>query len=89
VIRIPDKFQVFETPCLLDNKDEERLLPFLSGWKRLAPLLALGVNEPDLKTLIMLELLGKQRRAILDRLLSRLGRVQRHLLEKRINQALK
>jgi hypothetical protein len=86
---IPDRYQVFEKPVQLDSKDCERLGSFLSGWKRLAPLLALGVNEPDLKTLIMLELLGKQRRAILDRLLSRLGRVQRHLLEKRINQALK
>lgn len=86
---IPHKYQVFDTPYFLDSKDAERLGGYLSGWKRLAPLLALGVNEPDLKTLIMLELLGKQRHAILDRLLMRLGRVQRRALQKKINQALK
>ena len=86
---IPDRYQVFETPIRPDDKDCERLAGFITGWKRLAPLLALGVNEPDLKTLIILELLGKQRRAILDRLLMRLGRVQRRRLQKKINQALK
>ena len=86
---IPDRYQVFEKPVQLDSKDCERLGSFLSGWKRLAPLLALGVNEPDLKTLILLELVGKQRRVILDRLLMRLGRVQRRELQKKINQALK
>ena len=86
---IPDRYQVFEKLVQLDSKDCERLGSFLSGWKRLAPLLALGVNEPDLKTLILLELVGKQRRVILDRLLMRLGRVQRRNLQKKINQALK
>ena len=86
---IPDRYQDFEKPVQLDSKDCERLGSFLSGWKRLAPLLALGVNEPDLKTLILLELVGKQRRVILDRLLMRLGRVQRRNLQKKINQALK
>ena len=86
---IPDSYQVFEKPVQLDSKDCERLGSFLSGWKRLAPLLALGINEPDLKTLILLELLGKQRPAILDRLLSRLGRVQRLCLEKKINRLIK
>lgn len=86
---IPDRYQVFEKPVQLDSKDCGRLGSFLSGWKRLAPLLALGVNEPDLKTLILLELVGKQRRVILDRLLMRLGRVQRRVLQKKVNQALK
>jgi hypothetical protein len=86
---IPDRYQVFEKSVQLDSKDCERLGSFLSGWKRLAPLLALGVNEPDLKTLILLELVGKQRRVILDRLLMRLGRVQRRVLQKKVNQALK
>jgi len=86
---IPDRYQVFERRTQLDNKDCERLGSFLSGWKRLSPLLALGVNEPDLRTLILLELVGKQRRVILDRLLMRLGRVQRRELQKKINLALK
>lgn len=86
---IPDRYQVFERRTQLDSKDCERLGSFLSGWKRLAPLLALGVSEPDLRTLILLELVGKQRRVILDRLLMRLGRVQRRELQKKINLALK
>ena len=86
---LPDKYQVFDQPVWLDSKDAERLAPYLSGWKTLAPLLALGVNDPDLKTLILLELLGKQRKLLLDRLLSRLGRIQRAALEARINQLIK
>jgi hypothetical protein len=86
---IPDRYQLFDKLTRLDSKDCERLGSFLSGWKRLAPLLALGVNEPDLKTLITLELLGKQRRAILDRLLMRLGRVQRRELQIKIKKVLK
>jgi hypothetical protein len=86
---IPDRYAIFDTPCILDSKDAERLTPYLSGWKRLAPLLKLGVNEPDLMRLITLELIGKQRRFLIDRLVSRLGCVQRRRLEKRITKALK
>jgi len=85
-MHIPKKYAVFDSPVYLDSKEVERLSPFLSGWKRLAPLLKLGVNEPDLERLITLELLGKQRWFILQRLLMRLGQVQRAALEKKIRR---
>lgn len=86
-MKIPTKFQVFDTPVVVDSKDEQRLSPYLTGWMTLAPLLA-DMNEPDLMRLVTLELLGKQRRKIIDRLLMRLGRVQRKRIEERITKCL-
>ncbi len=86
-MKIPDKFQVFDTPVVLTSKDEQRLTCYLTGWMKLAELLA-DINEPDLMRLGVMELLGKQRRKILDRLLMRLGRVQRKRIEERITKCL-
>ncbi len=86
-MKIPDRFQVFDKPVLLSSKDEQRLAPVISGWMHLADLLK-DINEPDLMRLVIMELLGKQRRKILNRLLMRLGRVQRKLIEARISKCL-
>lgn len=86
-MKIPAKFQVFDQPVVFSSKDEQRLSPFLSGWMHLAELLK-DITEADLTLLVILELLGKQRRKILDRLLMRLGRVQRKRIEERIAKCL-
>jgi len=86
-MKIPHKWQVFDVPVEVSSKDEERLAPYLIGWMRLAALLA-GISEPDLMRLVLMELCGKQRRKIIDRLLMRLGRVQRRRIEGRISRVL-
>lgn len=86
-MKIPQRFQVFDTVVVLSSKDADRLSPYIVGWRHLAELLK-HINEPDLLRLVILELLGKQRRKILDRLLMRLGRVQRKRIEERIAKCL-
>lgn len=86
-MKIPVKFQVFDKPVEISTKDAERLSNYLTGWMHLAKLLH-DINEPDLKRLVVLELSGKQRWKILDRLLMRLGRVQRNQIEQRIQKCL-
>lgn len=71
-MNIPKKMQVFDQPVHLSSKDEERLAPLLSGWTRLAAVLS-SVNEPDLKRMVVMELMDKRRRKIVARLLQRLG----------------
>ena len=84
-MKVPERYQVFDVPVVVSSKDEQRLAGYLTGWMRLAELLA-DINEPDLMRLVIMELLGKQRRKILDRLLMRLGRVQRKRIEERITK---
>lgn len=86
-MKIPPKYQVFDTAVVLSSKDEERLSPFLVGWMHLAELLK-DITEGDLTRLVILELLDKQRRKIIDRLLMRLGRVQRERIKERIAKCL-
>lgn len=82
-MKIPSKYQVFDVAVTLSSKDEERLAPSLIGWMHLAAILT-DINEPDLMRLVVMELLGKQRRKIIDRLLGRISRVQRKRIEERI-----
>lgn len=83
---IPKKFQIFDSPVVITGKDEVRLSATLSGWRTLHPALMKGTNEPDLQRLIVLELCGKQRMKILDRLLMRLGTVQRAKFVQRVKR---
>lgn len=78
------KSQVFDPPVEVTTKDAERLAPFLSGSNRLAKALMRGLNEPDLKRLILLELAGKRRRVLLGRLVGRLTSLARRRVEERI-----
>lgn len=86
-MKIPAKYQVFDGLVVIDSKDEQRLSVHLSGYVPLMKALA-GVNEPDLKRLVIMELNGKQRWKLIDRLLMRLGRVQRKRFEQKIRQCL-
>ena len=86
---IPPQLQVFDRTVVLSDKDAERLAPHLAYWDKLHRLLALGVNEPDLQRLIILELMGAKRKLILIRLMMRLGKVQRKEIERRVYRLLK
>jgi hypothetical protein len=87
-MNVPAKLQIFESPVTLTDKDAERLTPYLTGWPKLHSKLMAGVNEPDLQRLVILELLTKRRKAILDRLLMRLGRIHRHRTQEKINKVI-
>lgn len=87
-MNIPPRYQVFPQPVQISAKDEQRLRPHLSGWEKLWTFLSAGVNDPDLKRLVIMELLGAQRPMILERLLARLGKVQRAELDRRIQACL-
>ena len=80
-MKIASKYQVFQEPVDVSDKDAQRLKIHLSGWNRLNEILLLGINEPDLRRLVVLELMGHRRMTILDRLLGRLAKLER----KRIN----
>jgi len=82
---IPKEFQIFDTKINLPDKDAERLMPYLSGWRDLAAwFYSAKVNEPDLQRLIVMELMGKRRRMILERLAARLGSLSRWKVKERI-----
>jgi hypothetical protein len=85
-MKIPLRFQVFDRPVILLDKDQERLAPHLAGWMGLANILLIGVNEPDLQRLIVMELLGKQRQKILNRLVGHLSRVHAKEIKERIRR---
>lgn len=85
---IPKKYQVLDWDVTIDSKEAERLQTYISGWKQLAPVIA-TINQPDLMRLIVMELMGKQRRKLLGRLLGRLDRVRRKRIEGRIARCLK
>lgn len=86
-MNVPAKLQIFDRPVSLGSKDEERLSPFLVGWEHLHPVLG-SLNEPDLQRLIILELMGKQRRKIVQRLLFRLGGVHKDRIRRAVERLL-
>jgi hypothetical protein len=86
---IPQKFQIFsDAPVVLSDKDAERLAPYLRAWMGLASIIY-SSNTEDLKRLIILELMGKRRQMMIERLISRLGNVQQEEWRKRIGVKLK
>ena len=83
---IPPRYQIFDRPVTVTERDEERLTPYLTSWPRLNQLFKLDVlREPDLRMLILIELRTKKRRVILDRLVARLNMRQRETLLGKIN----
>ena len=89
MIKIPLKYQVFDEPVKLFEKDFERLSACLIGWNRLHELFLLGgLNEPDLKSLVVMEMMGAQRPHIISRLLGRLAKLDRQRYLRRIGAAL-
>ena len=84
-MRVPSRYQIFDTEVIITYKDEERLRVHLSNWKRLHEIMLLGLNTPDLQRLVIMELLGNGRQRILTRLLGRLAKLQRLELQRKIN----
>lgn len=74
---IPKKFQVLDHEVQLTDKDAERLSVWLRSYE--APYRHgrfSECNERDLERLLVMELMDRQRKKIIARLLSRLGRVK-------------
>lgn len=71
------------------KRDLNRLGPSLSNWPKLNELLILGVSNADLKKLILVELNGKKRLSILDRLCARLKKQELRNLRDLIKECLK
>lgn len=86
--KIPLKYQIFDREVLIDDKDAERLSPHLAGWNRLNEIFLLGINEPDLRRLVVLELMGSRRLHIINRLLGRLAKTQRQKIDSKIERIL-
>lgn len=86
---IPEKYQIFDEPVHLSDKDRQRLNAYLSGWNKLIEQLMDGVSLPDLQRLLIIELMDRQRRPILQKLLVRLTKLNREKLERRIERCLK
>lgn len=86
-MRIPQKYQVFDEPVEVSDKDQERLSVHLVGWNRLNEILLLGsLNEPDLKRLVIIELAGSRRLDIVNRLLGRIAKLERKRINSRIQK---
>lgn len=86
-MNIPSKYQVFDgDPVQVSDRDAERLSPYLSGWVQLNKLFIAGIDEDDVKRLIVLEMMGNRRSPIIDRLVMRLGRLQRVRLRRLIEK---
>ncbi len=78
---VPVKFQIFAQTVILTNKDEARLNAHLSSWGRLNEMFLIqAFNEPDLRRLVVIELMDKKRWKIVNRLLMRLTRLERKQL---------
>lgn len=86
-MKIPTRLQIFDEPITLSDVDESRLSVYLSGFMTLATPIS-KINEPDVKRLIVMELAGKRRWKLLERLIMRLGRMQRQTLEKKVKKLL-
>lgn len=87
-MKIPANLQIFDHHVELTYADQDRLTPHLSGWNKLANTMLLDVPEKDLEKLLILELMGKQRRTIIDRLLAPLMRHKRRQIEARMEKVL-
>ena len=79
---IPSRYRIFDVR--VSDEDAERLGIHLGCWGKLNSLFLKGVNDSDLKRLIMLELAGAKRRPILTRLQMRLCKHARRELAKKV-----
>lgn len=80
------RYQIFDQEVVITDKDVERLRIHLCNWQRLHEILLLGVGAEDLRRLVILELAGHDREAIISRLLGRLAKVQRETLKRKISE---
>ena len=87
MIHIPLKYQIFDSPVEILEKDAASLKPHLTGWNKLNEIFLVGLNAHDLRRMVVLELMGGQRRSILSRLLGRLAKLERQKYLARITKA--
>ena len=88
-MKIPQKYQVFDEPVEISDKDKQRLSVHLVGWNRLNEIFLLGsINEPDLRRLVIMEIMGSRRMSIVSRLLGRLQKIQRKRIDQNIAKLL-
>jgi len=86
-MKIPIKYQVFDEDVEISEKDHQRLSVHLIGWNRLNEIFLLGsINEPDLRRLVVMEVMGARRMTMLNRLLGRLQKLQRKRIDERIGK---
>lgn len=85
-MKIARKYQIFDTDVEVMDKDLERLGIHLRGWNWLNEVFLLGVNEPDLRRLVVIELIHKRRLPIIRRLLGRLAKAERAKYLQRIER---
>jgi len=83
---LPNKYQIFDSPVEVSEKDIARLKSHLGGWNQLNELFLIGIAEIDLRRLILLEVHGASRMPIINRLLGRLAKVERRKLLSRIQK---
>lgn len=83
-VEIPHRYQIFSEDVVILIRQREELESILSGFMPLANALAKGLPEYTLRRLIVLEMMGKGRKKLLDRLIMRLGRLERQDLQQRV-----
>ena len=83
-MKIATKYQIFDLPVEITDNDAKRLTPHLSGWNQLNEMFLLGVSEQDLRRLVVLEVMKGQRITIINRLLSRIAKIERARQSSRI-----
>jgi hypothetical protein len=87
-VEIPQEYQIFDRDVVILVEHREYLEPMLSGFMPLARELKHGIPAYKLKKLIILELMGKKRKKLLDRLIMRLGRLERKALQQKVYSCL-
>lgn len=89
-MKIPEKYsKLFIPPVQITYADQDRLTPHLGHWVKLNSVLPLGFPKEDLEKLITLEMMGKQRANILNRLLSLWAKSCRTEVGDRLQKALR
>jgi hypothetical protein len=83
-VEIPLHYQIFDEEIVILADHREELEQHLTGFMPLANALAKGIPDYNIKRLIILELMGKARKKLLDRLIMRLGRLERLALQHKV-----
>lgn len=86
-MKIPPHLQCFDAPVSISYADQDRLGPHLSNWNRLNDIFLLGIGEKDLRKLTILELVGKRRKPVLNRLVVGVLRAERARIEQAIKES--
>lgn len=87
-MKIPEKYQIFDYRIVITEANREGLEPSLAGWPTLQRTILAreDVSQYALSSLIILELMGRRRPVIIDRLVMRLGKIHQHEIRKRIEK---